>query len=272
MELGVPLPHNYVWKQRGACGAELDLPPGENQLPLNCPNRCCCLARSCVACHDDIGGKQPAGNLDLNADDEQIQFRHEGKFPGTYYRLALDEKAEFGHKPFGYDSYGYPNASRYIRKLQSRRSLLAWKLFGKRLDGFSNDDHPSPVAHDGSAGNDKLVKAGEEVDGQKFRARWDLDFYGKQMPPPEAVKAGKVAPLSDEDRRTIVRWIDLGCPIDLDYAAGDSDDAEDARGYGWMLDDNRPVLTVTEPRAGDNEQVDRILMGMQDYYTGIEDG
>ena len=36
------------------------------------------------------------------------------------------------------------------------------------------------------------------------------------MPPPDAVKAGKVAPLTDEDRRTLVRWIDLGCPIDLD--------------------------------------------------------
>ena len=46
------------------------------------------------------------------------------------------------------------------------------------------------------------------------------------MPPPEAVagtyagpngKKIKVAPLSDEDRLTLVRWIDLGCPIDLDY-------------------------------------------------------
>ena len=46
------------------------------------------------------------------------------------------------------------------------------------------------------------------------------------MPPPEAVagtyvgpdgKKIKVAPLTDEDRRTLVRWIDLGCPIDLDY-------------------------------------------------------
>ena len=46
------------------------------------------------------------------------------------------------------------------------------------------------------------------------------------MPPPEAVagtyegpdgKKIKVAPLTDEDRRTIFRWIDLGCPVDLDF-------------------------------------------------------
>ena len=35
-------------------------------------------------------------------------------------------------------------------------------------------------------------------------------------------KAGKVQPLTDEDRRTICRWIDLGCPIDLDYDAAAS--------------------------------------------------
>ncbi len=150
--------------------------------------------------------------------------------------------------------------------------MLAWKLYGERLDGFSNDDHPSPIANDGAAGNDKLVKAGEEVDGQKFRARWDLDFVGKQMPPPEAVKAGKVAPLSDEDRRTLVRWIDLGCPIDLDHVGGDpvGDRDPNQRGYGWMLDDNRPVLTITSPQAGGNEKVDRILIGLHDYYTGID--
>ena len=46
------------------------------------------------------------------------------------------------------------------------------------------------------------------------------------MPPPEAVagtytgldgKKIKVAALSDEDRLTLVRWVDLGCPIDLTY-------------------------------------------------------
>ena len=109
-------------------------------------------------------------------------------------------------------------------------------------------------------------QAGEEVDGQKFRARWDLDFTGKQMPPPEAVAAGKVEPLSDEDRRTLVRWIDLGCPIDLDYR----EDSPEERGYGWQLDDNRPVLSVTYPQPGVNEKLDRILIGMHDYYTGID--
>ena len=37
-----------------------------------------------------------------------------------------------------------------------------------------------------------------------------------------------------------------------------------------MLDDNRPILTLTLPKDGVNEPVDRILIGMHDYYTGLD--
>ncbi len=218
------------------------------------------LQRSCVACHSK-GSKEPAGNLVLD-DMDEIQYKHNGKFPGDYYRLALDEKAQFGHKPIGYDSYGYPNASRYVRQMQARRSLLVWKIFGKRLDGFSNDDHPS----ESKPGSRVLAQKGELVDMKKYRAKWDLDFVGSQMPPADAVKKGKVKALSDEDRRTIVRWIDLGSPIDLDFNPEDPG----GRGYGWMCDDNRPILTLNQPREGINKRLDRILIGMHDYYTGLD--
>jgi hypothetical protein len=220
------------------------------------------LRRSCIACHTARKGEPPAGNLNLDADDEQFQYSHEGKFPGTYYRLALDEAAKFGHKPPTYDSWGYPNASRYIRKLQSRRSLLVWKIFGERLDGFSNDDHPSAP----KPGERILSWKGKPLETEKYRSRYDLDYQGPQMPPPDAVKAGKVKPLSDEDKRTLVRWIDLGCPIDLDYDPKDPD----RRGYGWMLDDNRPILTVTAPQPGANASLPRIVVGMHDYYSGLD--
>src|SRR5262249_8842656 len=76
----------------------------------------------------------------------------------------------------------------------------------------------------------------------------------------------KVQGLSDEDRRTIVRWIDLGCPIDFDYDAKEPQ----RRGYGWMCDDNRPTLTLTYPRAGANAELSRILVGMHDYGSGLD--
>lgn len=220
------------------------------------------LQRSCIACHTSHDGKTPAGNLDLAADDQIEDLPYSLKLPGAYYRIAADEKAKYGHKPPGYDSWGYPNASRTIRKFQARRSLLVWKLYGKRLDGFHNDDHPS----ESKPGKRDFFVNGEPVDAKKNRHRWDIDYVGSIMPPPAAVKEGKVKPLSDDDRRTITRWIDLGCPIDLDYNPEQPND----RGYGWMLDDNRPILTIAEPSAGMNAKVDRILLGMHDYDTGLD--
>jgi mono/diheme cytochrome c family protein len=220
------------------------------------------LKRSCAACHTAKDGRKPAGELNLDADDELISHEHEGKFPGTYYRLALDERAKFGHKPPTYDSWGYPNASRYVRKFQARRSLLVWKVCGERLDGFSNDDHPSEE----KPGSRTLFHHGKPVDAKASRAYYDLDYLPPQMPPPDAVKDGKVAGLTDEDRRTLARWIDLGCPIDLDY----DPKAPERRGYGWMLDDNRPILTLTYPGPGANAELSRILVGMHDYYTGLD--
>lgn len=219
------------------------------------------LARSCVACHTARAGKQPAGGLNLDADDERVRFEHEGEFPGTYYRLAVDERAQFGIRPVGYDSWGYPNASRYVRKLQSRRSLLVWKIFGERMDGFDNDDHPSEA----SPGAGYFTHRGERMPTDAARSRYDLDFAGSPMPPPEAVAKGLAAPLTDEDRRTIARWIDLGCPLDRDPAA----DGHERRGWGWALDDNRPVLTVTHPRRGTLGVFDRILIGLYDYGSGL---
>ncbi len=234
------------------------------------------LRRSCIACHSksaDLSNPPAgsAGNLVLDADDELIQYEHRGKFPGTYYRLAIDDRAKFGHKPVGWDSWGAMQASRYIRKLQSRRSLLAWKIFGRRLDGFTNDDHPSESA----PGKGDLVHRGEPIDVQKHKARQDVDYSGSIMPPPEAVAGTfvgpggtkiKVEPLTDEDRRTIVRWIDLGCPIDLDFDPAHPEQ----RGYGWMLDDNRPIVAVTSPAAGPNRDLTRFLIGLHDYGSGLD--
>jgi hypothetical protein len=139
--------------------------------------------------------------------------------------------------------------------------MLVWKIFGERLDGFSNDDHPSEAK---PGEHTKLVQAGKEVD-MKRKSGFDVDFVGSQMPPPDAVKAGKVQPLTDEDRRTLVRWIDLGCPIDLDYDPG----RPTYTGFGWMLDDQRPTLTLAHPQPGKNAELSRILIGMHDYGSGL---
>jgi hypothetical protein len=237
------------------------------------------LDRSCVACHTQKS-KEPAGDLVLDADDQPVdgQF-HEWngvspanpahrKPPGTYFRLALDNGQRnsshhaplFGKKPAASKNgayWRYPLASRYITKFQARRSMLIWKVQGRRTDGL-----PEAWLTDKTKA-DKLPK------------ELLLDYNPAVMPPPEAVAGTyvgpdgskiKVAPLTDEDKRTLVRWIDLGCPIDLDY-----DPAHPEKpGRGWMLDDQRPTLALTSPQAGPNPALDRLLVGMHDYGTGLD--
>jgi hypothetical protein len=219
------------------------------------------LERSCAACHTAKDGK-PAGNLVLD-DFKTVDLPDCNDVPGAYYRLAMDYAGRFGHKAV-IGSWRGQNASRYIRMFQSRRSLLVWKIFGERLDGWTNDDFPT----DTTPGNPKTlqIKGVPVPDTPANRNRADLDFVGTVMPPPEAVKAGKVAALSDEDRLTLVRWIDLGCPIDLDY-----DPANPSRsGDGWMLDDQRPTLALSLPRPGVNPLLDTIRIGMHDYGSGLD--
>jgi hypothetical protein len=235
------------------------------------------LARSCVACHTGKAEK-PAGNLVL--DDETVIKAHnpaglgfDFQAPATYVRLAADRSGQFGHKPLNRHGWSSLAASRYIWQMQSRRSMLIWKLFGQRLDGWANEDFP----HETTPGDPRsLSHKGKPVeDTPKNRELSHIAFTGSVMPPPDAVagtyvgadgKKVKVAPLTAEDRFTLVRWIDLGCPIDFEYDAA----KPEARAQGWLLDDLRPTLALTYPTVGANEPVKRLLVGMHDYDTGLD--
>jgi hypothetical protein len=230
--------------------------------------------RSCVACHSRQRPDAAANGLVL---DDEEPTRAEGyghPLPTTYVRLAFDNEAKFGPKPVGRQWNYRQQMSRYVRAMQARRSMLVWKVFGRRLDGFHNDDLPTERVA-GDPGTLEWRGAPVETTSENLRIA-DLDFTGSVMPPPEAVAgtykdAGgntiKVEPLSDEDRLTIARWIDLGCPIDLDY-----DPAQpERRGYGWMCDDQRPTLSLTYPRAGENASLERILVGAHDYDSGLDE-
>jgi len=141
---------------------------------------------------------------------------------------------------------------------------LIWKIYGQRLDGWTNDDFPT-ASVPGDANT--LELAGELIPNtQSNRDRSDLDFRGSVMPPPKAVESGKVQPLTDADRRTLVRWIDLGCPIDYDFDSTNPD----RRGFGWACDDKRPTLTLTNPQRKVSARLSKITIGMHDYYSGLD--
>ena len=155
------------------------------------------LTRSCVPCRDTATA---AGHLVLDQTANVPGTNGRPPLPGDYARLAADQNAQWGHPPIiGNRTWRQTNASRYIRAFQSRRSLLTWKIFGRRMDGWTNADHPTESA----PGNPATLPLGAD------RNAADLDCTGTIMPPPGSA----VPPLSEDEKMMFARWIDLGCPI-----------------------------------------------------------
>ena len=162
------------------------------------------LDRSCIACHTGKSAK-PAGNLVL---DDDTPMQPQGslggmvngppeKVPGTFLRLVLDATGRFGHHPRP-TRWSHPQNSRYIRLFQSRRSLLAWKIFGKRLDGWKNEDF---VTESVPGDPNSLVYQGKPYTPNEriHHPLINLAYTGSIMPPPEAV-AGTYEARRQEDQ------------------------------------------------------------------------
>ena len=201
------------------------------------------LQRSCVSCHTQAD-PDPPGNLVL--DDTSLY----GGVPGDFKRLADDANADWGYPPvISNGLWRQTNASRYVRMFQSRRSLLIWKLFGERLDGWSNADHPTESV----PGDPSTLPAGASANEA------DLDYTGTIMPP-----AGTAPPLSTDEKITFARWIDLGAPINSGEETGNG-------AFGWFLDDLKPALEMSLPRPGENpETLSMIRLGLADANSGID--
>lgn len=197
------------------------------------------IQQKCVSCHQ---GTNAPGKLDLS----DTSVGSDG-LPGDYRRLAADSQAQFGYPPvIANGTWRQTNASRYVRMFQSRRSLLVWKLFGERLDGWTNADHPTESV----PGDPSTLPAGADPNAA------DLDYTGTMMPPP----GSPVAPLTADEKLMFVRWIDLGCPIDTG----------DPR-YGWFMDDLKPTVALSLPRPHANAPpLNAIRFGLADANSGID--
>jgi hypothetical protein len=200
------------------------------------------LQRSCIPCHTKTNALPP-GNFVLD------DYTNYGGLPGDYVRLADDTEARWGYKPvIASGTWRQSNASRYVRALQSRRSLLIWKIFGRRLDGWTNEDHPTESA----PGNAATLPPGANPNAA------DLDYTGTIMPPPNS----GVPALTEDEKINFARWVDLGCPINT----GGDDDAK----YGWFLDELRPTVAVSSPRPNRNRTpLSELRVGVADAYSGL---
>jgi hypothetical protein len=120
--------------------------------------------------------------------------------------------------------YKYPQVSKYIRVPQARQSLLTWIVWGARLDGRSNEDREN-----------------------------DVDY-------PEAHPH---LPLTDIDKRTIARWIDLGAPIDFPALS-----EEGFEGFRYTDDYQLPVINIEQPKRTVNTER-KAIIGFADAKAGL---
>jgi len=109
--------------------------------------------------------------------------------------------------------------SRYIRAPQARQSLLVWATWGERLDGRTNAERGD-----------------------------DIDFNGHPSIPG----------ITDKEKRTIARWVDLGSPIDFP-----NDD-----GLGYTDDYQLPVVNIYTPQLGNNSGA-QLKVGFNDAKSGL---
>ena len=158
--------------------------------------------------------------------------------------------------------------------MQSRRSLLIWKVFGERLDGWNNDDlpyetipgDPKSLRHKGKPVADtpqnrehrphRLHRQRHAAAGSRGR---HLCRTGRQE------DQGRAA-----DRRGPADARALDRPRLPDRPGLRRRPSRSSAAAAGCCDDNRPTLTLTYPRAGNNESLTRILVGMHDYDTGLD--
>ena len=249
------------------------------------------LERSCVACHTQSWEK-PAGNLVLD-DDAPIEVaaglqmdllvdKPPMKVPGSYLRLAADSTGKFGNvSGLGTKLYpnlwGHPQGSRYVRYMQSRRSLLAWKIFGKRMDRLPRrrlraPDDPRRSGLDGFRGKPFDPKK----DGPSApMGAIDVAFTGSAMPPPAAVAGTFVAPKWQENQSGAAqrRGSAHDRPLDRsgvpDRFGGERCGGRFARRLVRRRDPPDPIVGIAT--GGAQPRVERIQVGMFDYGSGLDE-
>ncbi len=118
--------------------------------------------------------------------------------------------------------YYSPQRSKYIRVPQARQSLLVWIAWGERLDGRTNADRDN-----------------------------DVD-YPTSHP---------VLNLSDDEKRRISRWVDLGGAIDFPVTEG----------FGYSEDYHLPTVHIASPAAGNNAADSKLVIGFNDVHSGLNE-
>jgi hypothetical protein len=67
--------------------------------------------------------------------------------------------------------------------------------------------------------------------------------------------------LSDKEKRTIARWVDMGGPIDFPQTDG----------FGYTDDSQLPIIHLSSPTLGVNKRDINVVFGLHDTKSGIDE-
>lgn len=193
------------------------------------------IQKHCASCHGEGKPAQQLTGLRLDGDDRTYGLLVKNQYvredgvtinaktkPGDGLNDVIDNTP-------GTDRitprYSCCTASRWLALNSARSSMLIWALYGKRMDG-----------RDPATG---LPPAGSGV---------PVDNLGREHPeiwPKVAEHAAYVSDMSEDEKRLLARWIDIGAP-----KVNIQDDLV------------RPVLTLTPVASGGT--VNQVLVGVWD--------
>ena len=193
------------------------------------------IERRCASCHGEGKPAQLLTGLRLDGDDRTYDLitdnqykREDGKLINARTRPG-DGLLDVLNKTVGTDRitqrYSCCTPSRWLSLNSARSSMLVWALYGERMDGRDPLTGLPPV--------DSGVP---------------VDDWGRENPeiwPLVGVHAAYVADMSEDEKRLIARWIDIGAP-----KTNVHDDLA------------RPVLTLTPVASGG--VINTVLVGVWD--------
>jgi hypothetical protein len=173
------------------------------------------------------------------------------RVPKGYAQICVDSDglhhpAKPSHKS-GYRNRGMKTAmSRLVRAFQSRRSPLIWALYGARLDGVDNEAFPYQKVPGDDTSWSYLGKPVQSLNTGFYKDYSHIAYLGDGTP---------ADGFSEDERMMVSRWVDLGCPIELQPG-------------GWHDDTQRPTVAL-RPAEGVHDNVSRLILGLHDIHSGL---
>ena len=183
----------------------------------------------------------PAGKLDLDADDELVQRREPRQVPRHLLPAGARRTRRSSATSRRAGIRGVRRTPRATSASSSRAAACSCGRF--TANGSTASATTITRRRRNRAAGSCSTRAKKSMCRRTRRS-------STSTTPAHGCRRGTAGrPITDEDRRTIARWIDLGCPIDLDY-----DPQKPPRHARLRLDARRPAADADAHLPGARQE------------------